>query len=136
MTSSNLTSSLVARSSVARSSSKPPQTPSIRPGWSSPTMPAPAEAGEDVFDAPLEPLERGERPEHRSTGGKREGNLVHPEAGDLLDHVDLARDVARAPRWRDHVVAAAFEAEPPEERALLPRRRRQPDDIVRALRPI
>jgi len=95
-----------------------------------------AEAGEDVFDAPLEPLQGGERAEHRAASGKREGNLVHPEAGDLFDHVDLARDVAGAPGGRDHVVVTAFEAEPPQERVLLLRGRRQPDHLVRALRPI
>src|SRR5206468_1966004 len=61
--------------------------------------------------------------------------LVHAEARDLLDEVDLPRHIARAP-GRDAITAVrALEAEPREDRLLLTRRYLEPDDLVAPLRP-
>ena len=44
--------------------------------------------------------------------GSVDGDLLDPEAYDLLDEVDRARDVAHAPRRHCHLVAGDLEAEP------------------------
>ena len=57
-------------------------------------------------------------PEHLAPGGQRERDLVQAvDADDLLDHVDLARDVAGAPRRHGDDAGALLdlEAEPLED---------------------
>src|SRR5207302_9051286 len=53
-----------------------------------------AEADEDVLDPAAQALVGGQLPEHLAPHGQRERNVGQPEARDLLDDVDLARDVA------------------------------------------
>ena len=74
------------------------------------------EAGERVLDAPAEPLDRRERAEHLPPRRKRERDVLEPEPRDLLDDVDLARDVPRAPGRRDDLAVATLEPEPLEQR--------------------
>ena len=62
-----------------------------------------AEADERVLDAAAQLLLAGERAEHLAARGQRERHVLEPEARDLLDDVDLARHVARAPGRDDHV---------------------------------
>ena len=57
------------------------------------------------------------------------------EARDLLDHVDLAGDVAHAPGRDGHRSRLGLEPEPPEEGELVLRRHLQAHDGVRAFRP-
>src|SRR5207245_1652789 len=78
-----------------------------------------AEADERVLEAAAQLLLACENAEHLAACGERERNVFETEARDLLDHVDLARDVARAPRRGDDVAVAAVEAEAAEERVLL-----------------
>ena len=59
-------------------------------------------ADEDVLDRPAESLRRGEHAEHGPAPRQRERNVVELEPRDLLDQVDLARDVARAPGRSGH----------------------------------
>ena len=51
-----------------------------------------------VLDPPADPLVLGEPAEHRLARRQRGRHVVEAEARDLLDDVDLAGDVARAPR--------------------------------------
>ena len=68
--------------------------------------------------------------------GSVNGTSLEPEARDLLDEVDLARDVARAPgRRRDVAVAATLEAEALEDRAARRSAISRPISCVRALGP-
>ena len=76
-----------------------------------------------------------QRSEHRASRGQRERHGVEPEARDLLDDVDLARHVARAPRRHDDAVAVALEAEPAEDRVLPLGRRLDADHLVGPRRP-
>ena len=64
-----------------------------------------AEAGERVLDAAAQLLVAGEQAVHLAARRERERDVLEPEAGDLLDHVDLARDVA-CPPGRDDDLAA------------------------------
>ena len=95
-----------------------------------------AEPDERVLDAAPELLLARERAEHLAPRGQRERHVLEPEARDLLDDVDLARDVAGAPRRRRRRSSpSVLEAEPAEERVLLVRRRRDADHLVGALGP-
>ena len=77
-----------------------------------------------------------QRAEHRLPRRKREGNVLEPRSRDLLDDVDLARDVPSAERRRDDFTVATLEAEPLEPARLLAWRSLDSDDLVRALGPI
>ena len=62
------------------------------------------EAREGVLDATEQLLFARERAEHHASRRQRERDVVEAEARDLLDDVDLSRDVACAPgRRRDRV---------------------------------
>ena len=54
---------------------------------------------------------RVSRPFISRRAGQGERHVLEPEAGDLLDHVDLARHVAGAPGRGDDLAVAAVEAE-------------------------
>ena len=70
-----------------------------------------AEADEGVLDPAAQLLLARQPAEHLAPRGQRVRHVLEPEARDLLDHVDLARDVARAPGRDDDVLVAALEAE-------------------------
>ena len=94
------------------------------------------ERDEHVLDATAQALERRECAEHGPPHRQRERNLVQPDAGDLLDQVDLASHVAAPPRRHRHVpVDVDVEAEAAQDRALLVRGSLEPDQLVGALRP-
>ncbi len=70
-----------------------------------------------------------------TTQGHRERDAVEDRSRDLLDEVDLARDVASAPRRDGHIpVVCNVEAESDKSPPLLVRRDVQPDHLRRALR--
>ena len=94
------------------------------------------EAGQRVLDAATQPLDRRQRAEHRLPRRKREGDVLEPESRDLLDDVDLARDVPGAEGGRDDFTGATLEAEPLEPARLLVGRSLDSDDLVRALGPV
>ena len=77
-----------------------------------------AEPGEDVLDPAAQLLLAGQRALHLTAGGERERHVLEPEAGDLLDDVDLAGRVAGAPGRGDHVRSVVLVAEPLEEPVL------------------
>jgi hypothetical protein len=88
-----------------------------------------ARADEDVLADASQPLLHRQPAEHLPALRQREGHLLEPvDADDLLDHVDLARHVARTP-GRDGDDAGPLldlEAEPLEDPALLGQRDRRP----------
>ncbi len=94
------------------------------------------EPGERVLDTAPEPLDRRQGAEHRLPGREREGNVVEPQPGDLLDDVDLARHVAGAEGGHDDLAVARLELEALEPAQLLVGRGRQADELVGALRPV
>ena len=57
-------------------------------------------ADQHVLDLAAQPLEVVQTAEHRLPHGQRRRHLLEPEARDLLDDVDVAPHVARAPRRR------------------------------------
>jgi len=57
-----------------------------------------AAADEHVLDEPAQPLEMRQPPEHRLPHRQGRRDVFEPEAGDLLDEVDLAAHVPGAPR--------------------------------------
>ena len=76
------------------------------------------------------------RPNISRRGRERERNVVEPEARDLLDEVDLAGDVARAPRRHESRRSSAT-SNPSRSRSARCSlgRRLEPDQRVGALRP-
>ena len=78
-----------------------------------------AETDEHLLDSAAELLLARQRAEHLTPLGQREGDVLEPEADDLLDDVDLTRDVARAPGRHHDGSVVAVEAEPAEECVLL-----------------
>ena len=94
-----------------------------------------AEADERVLDAAAERLLARQPAEHLAPRRQRVRHVLEPEARDLLDHVDLARDVAGAPGRHDDVLAVALEAELAEQRVLPLGRRLDADQRVGALGP-
>ena len=93
-----------------------------------------AEPGERVLDAAAELLVAGEQAVHLAARGERERDVLEPEAGDLLDHVHLAGDVACPPGRDDDLAALSpVEAEVVEDRVLALGRGRDADQRVGAL---
>ena len=93
-------------------------------------------ADEHVLDDPAQPLLLGEPAAHVPAQRHRERDAVEQRPRDLLDHVDLARDVARAPGRDGHVpLRRDVEAERFEGRALVVRRDVDADELRCALRP-
>ena len=91
-------------------------------------------ADEHVLAHPAQALLDRQPPEHLAPQRQRERHLLEAvDADDLLDHVDLARDVARAPgRHGDDARALLdLEAEPLEDPALLDERDLEPGDARR-----
>ena len=79
-----------------------------------------AGADEHVRDEPAKALLVGKPAEHRLTCRKRRRHVLEPEPRDLLDDVDVAAHVARAPgRDPNRPVAGDLEPEPLEAVALL-----------------
>ena len=78
-----------------------------------------AAAREHVLDESPQALPAGQPAEHRVALGQRERDLLHLEARDLLDEVDLARHVARAPGRHAEAAVRLLEAELHEDRRLL-----------------
>jgi hypothetical protein len=74
-----------------------------------------AAADERVLDDAPRTLPRRQAPEGDVPARQRERDLVHPEARDLFDEVDLARRVARAPRRDAVAVACTLEPDPAED---------------------
>src|SRR5437667_271057 len=70
-----------------------------------------------------------------SAPGQRERHILEPEAGDLFDHVDLARDVAGAPGRRLDLAVLRVEAEAGQPAELIVGRGREPDQLVGPLGP-
>jgi hypothetical protein len=64
-------------------------------------------------------LPAGQASEHRASLGQRERHVLEPEACYFLDHVDLSRDVARAPGRRDETSIVDVEAQSAEQLVLL-----------------
>ena len=77
------------------------------------------EAGPDehVLDLPPQPLVPGQLRRLRRARGQRRGHVLDPEAHDLLDEVDGARDVARAPGGHGHLELVG-DVEPDRAQAL------------------
>ena len=94
-----------------------------------------AGADEDVLQRAAEPLLGGQVTGDEATERHRVRHPVEHDAGDLLDEVDLSRDVARPPRRDGHGPGTVhLEAEPLEDRALLARGDVEADQAARALR--
>jgi hypothetical protein len=89
-----------------------------------------AEPRERVLDAAQQLLLARQAAEHRAPRRQRERHVVEAEAGDLLDHVHFARDVARAPGRCGDGAVRRLEAEALEERALVVGRRCEADQRV------
>src|SRR5205807_7567163 len=94
-----------------------------------------AEAGERVLDAAPDSLRLRQAAEHRLALRKPGRHVFQPEAGNLLDHVDLTRHVARTPGRHDDALALDVEFEPLQDRVLLVRSRFEAADGVGSLRP-
>ncbi len=93
-------------------------------------------ADEHVADEPPQPLLARQAAEHLAPRGQRRGNVLEPEARDLLDEVDLAADVAGAPVRHAHLpVLAHLEAEPLEPLPLLALGELDPDHLLGPLGP-
>ena len=94
-----------------------------------------AGADEDVLDLPAQALLAGQPPEHRVAARQRERDLGQLEARDLLDQVDLARHVARAPGRHAEAALQLLEADPAEDLGLLVGGHLEPEQLARTLRP-
>ena len=93
-------------------------------------------AHEHLLDDAPETLLGRQPTEHDTTLRKGERHVVEAEARYLLDEIDLAGDVAGPPRGNGHrPVVRHLEAEPLEERLLLPGRGPHAEDLVRPLGP-
>ncbi len=94
-----------------------------------------AAADEHFLDDSSQPLPAREAAEGRVALGQRERDLFHLEPRDLLDEVDLARDIAGAPGRNPEAAVRALEADLREDGRLLGRCDVESDHRVGAFGP-
>ena len=95
-----------------------------------------AGADEDGLDRATKTLRTGQLADGLTTQRQRERHVVEPEACDLLDEIDFARDVTGTPgRHRHRPIRRDVETETRQPVALLVGTDLHPDDRVDALRP-